>query len=370
MKNLIQFAILLSISLVCCKSNEKKEDQFFDLISDFEYDYLTYHNNKYFEIKKEDNNGTASSNLINKNGDVLLKKWYYQIEPYSNNSDALFVRESKENKFFALISRVEEQITDFKFLNPTFSETLPSVQIEEEGSYGSIDSTGKVIINFAYDRPFIFQKNQAIVLENGQAKLINEQNEVIDKNPFLYSQIKGLGNYSFYSNDGIDFGIRNRNDEIICEPKFKAEIFSTFNEFGYSIVKSENGNSIIDTTGKLILTTSTKIKSVFEDKLAMILNSNDEFQLINFKGDAIFDTKFDNYYEKLCTKDNLLIVSKNKKFGIIDLMGNVIVDFNYTNIISLESNYFAIFKENKYALAKIKKNMKPVNKLPKVLYTN
>jgi hypothetical protein len=367
MKHLFKLFLVITIYLFGCENNKLKEDEYFDLITGFDYDFIySSKNNPFFRIENKN-----SRNIIDENGNTLLPNWYYEIIPFENSENFLFARKSKDEKKYSIIDKKGNQITDFIFTDvfPFGDSGLAAVQKYDNGKYGAVDTTGKIVIEFIYDQSFYFNKNIAKVIYNGVPKTININNQYVDQLPYKTAPLKGLKQFSFYSLDGVKYGILNREDEIVCEPKFKMELYNSFNDFGYSIIQLENGTGIIDTTGKLIGESDHQFVAVYEDQLAVITKDYNSFSLANFKGEAVFNLKMDYCNPELHTSKKLLIVSKNKKLGMIDMSGNIVVDFKYSLIQALGNDYFSIGKENKFALAKIKSDLIPIDKLQTIHYT-
>ncbi|PHS10413.1 MAG: hypothetical protein COA88_02455 [Kordia sp.] len=67
-----------------------------------------------------------------------------------------------------------------------------------------------------------------------------------------------------------------------------------------------------------------------------IFKKNKKFGLINNKGDVVVESVYDYLSPN---KNGVSIVSKNKKYGLIDKKGNIIIPIKYFRLYSSPENY-------------------------------
>lgn len=97
----------------------------------------------------------------------------------------------------------------------------------------------------------------------------------------------------------------------------------------------------------------------YEDNVLRV-KQNDKYGLINFKGEKILDTAYDEIYSLKGVK-NSLIIKKDGNTGICNSYGNVIADTIYKDIKALgnnyENGYIIVTTEDKYGIIGIDKNI-------------
>lgn len=176
----------------------------------------------------------------------------------------------------------------------------------ENGKWGVIDNKGNTVIQPIYDEMVLIPNNQKAiflctydVLENGEykTKVLNQNNEQLFSD---YEIIEVLDNYDEKSNVWYE-------DDVL---KIKVD-------------------------GK--------------------------YGLINFKGEKILDTIYDDIHTLKGVK-NSLILNKDGNIGICNNYGNVIADTIYKDIKPLgenyENGYVVVTLDNKYGVVGIDKNIK------------
>ena len=80
-----------------------------------------------------------------------------------------------------------------------------------------------------------------------------------------------------------------------------------------------------------------------------ILNDNSKYLVYNYKLGNIIDNKYDSYEYLSFALDNYYLVSSNNKKGIIDKLGNVVVDTTYDNI-TLSGSMLKVSNNDLYGL--------------------
>lgn len=176
----------------------------------------------------------------------------------------------------------------------------------ENDKWGVIDNRGNTIIQPTYDDMILIPNNQRAIFvctydvnEDGtyKSKVVNENNEQQFTN---YETIEALDNYD------------------------------------------EKGN-------------------VWYEDDVLRVKSNGKYGLINFKGDKILDTVYDDIYTLKGTK-NSLILKKDGNTGICNNYGNIIAETKYKDIKPLgtnyENGYVIVTTDNKYGVIGIDKTIK------------
>ena len=272
------------------------------------------------------------------------------------------------------------------------------------GKWGVIDTKGNVVINPSYSEMIVIPDNTKPVFlvidnvnyENGTytAKAINEKNEAIftnyDKVEPLYNydennslnyesvlKVQKDGKYGLIGYDGKEVlaclkdnievlvgtksvyvttlngkkGIVNNVGKEIIENKY-ADISSLTNKYenGF-IVKNDAGKlGIVKYNGTTALEEKyDEIKNVYGNGL-YVVKENNAWKVINENLEVILDSDFDDV--KTIDSDNILI-SKGNKYGVIGKDKEEVIPVNYDDLEYAFGDYYIAKKENKYGIISI-----------------
>jgi hypothetical protein len=113
---------------------------------------------------------------------------------------------------------------------------------------------------------------------------------------------------------------------------------------GYAKIESNNKFGFINNKNEQIC--ECKYDSVynFSDGYAVVVDGN-KAGVINSKGEEITDICYDNYHYKFV--NDVMVMKKYNKFGVIDKTGKVIIPFDY-DVISDFNNELAYASKNNY----------------------
>lgn len=317
--------------------------------------------------------------VINRDAEIIIPFIYKKL---TRNNDGYFHRQiDKLEVLFdqegSVIFQSEEiRIYDFMQTGGFISQFgVIKVYNRNTGKFGLIDIDGKLILSPYYDEMSDFSEGYCAVSRaiNGEEKwgFINLRGEECitcqyeDVDNFCggvaifqvtYKDIKKritpkgkkISYYSGYRAHGL---INTSGDEILDANDYFL--------FGYSdgLIKCQN---IEDETGFLNanaqvvipckFSRATSFKrgisiAVFEGKVGIIDNYGNT--LVPFQFDILND--YFSSYNKYRTNDDLIIVRKNEKYGVINKIGEWIISNEYDDI-SICYDYFIVKKNNKYGL--------------------
>ena len=158
--------------------------------------------------------------------------------------------------------------------------------------------------------------------------------------------------FTVYTND--KYGVINSKgkeiikptyDEMIIVPnKTKAVFICTYN------TNYENGTyntKVLNEKGKEIFTDYSKVEPIplldSGNNLSYIQNTlkvtkNGKYGLINMDGKLILNTEYDDIFT-LKDTENTIIIKKGESIGVSDELGNVIIEPKYKEIQAIENNY-------------------------------
>ncbi|MGX7666147.1 WG repeat-containing protein [Flavobacterium pedocola] len=356
--------------------------------------------------------------------DVSLKPYHYQTDKHKFQTNNLEVVYDVQNGVWGLRNNANNQIlrTDYTYLAFLDEQYLIA---EKNSLTGIIDTKGTIIIPLNYDniscytidKPFfLVQKNgiQALFDANGQEKhpfsiryvksevtyknkiflLIEDNNQTVKMLkindgkvavlPFIYSfeQLKSNLAMVAYTVNGY-YGVYNmENDERLDNyascyyHKPRNEIWAKSKKAGYknydvvidsnfverpntheNVVKIENDNFFIATeNGMQIMDLKGKIAPFTYPKIESYNNQTNQYSFIYGKDYSDYQKRIFKFYTN----------RDSKKYGIIDLDGNIIVDaekFDYVTYSDL--NNLNSYNKN---LSAYKQHYLRENKLDKLFY--
>lgn len=184
--------------------------------------------------------------------------------------------------------------------------------------------------------------DQYVWFDDEQGALLDLQGNVIASG-LVYSYAYHEKDHFLMKRDGL-YGIVAADGTQITEPKYaqiaesNGELFSS----GYNALLDENGClSYVDKTGAVTASVSYQLSS--NDYKGFLFNS--PFAVVNNMGRYLVITaacgELEETYEDFTTpgaKQRVLAVKKGDSWGCIDLYGNTVVPFEYTNAPSVSGD--------------------------------
>ena len=290
--------VLILISIFIILKGKKNYAFQIESISDIEF----------FTIKEKNKYG-----VINKNGEVVVDTIYDEVD-IPNPSKAIFVckfnynTEKQEYNVRVLNDKAESILYEYFFLDTVkldwSSSEIPFeksvLKYKKDNKYGLIDFKGNIVVKAKYDEILSLENQEGLLLvkRNGKYGIINIKGDCILKEK--YDIIKGSLKKDAVNN--------------IKETVFIVGINQN-NEMKYGVV---------DYKGKKIL--ETDFSQIEEVSNA----SNDEYY-IAFKNDKAGFYKnskliLNHEYDDIVFSDNnLLIIEKNQKQGVVTIDGNSVL---------------------------------------------
>jgi antitoxin component YwqK of YwqJK toxin-antitoxin module len=206
----------------------------------------------------------------------------------------------EENGMYGMINFKNEIILPFEF-NSIMIYNNEILSLQKDGKYGFSDESG-FVSEIKFNRPLYFQNNNLCIYSADEANV--EEYE--------------LGHY----------GVIDLKGKTIIPPLYDRIIFCSSQDGLIEVTKGEK-NGLYDSTGKILL---------------------DTLYTLNLKEDVDGFHFFEN---------NIALISKNKKFGIIGTKGNFLVPLKYDSLEILSSTCVIYEKNNKYGL--LGKNLQPIS---------
>jgi len=291
--------MIVGIAYYCIVQNSKK------------YEIAKVEQYNYFVLKQNNLSG-----VIDRNGNKIIETQYDDVK-IPNPEKAVFIC-YQNDKTKVLNANQEEVLKDYQAVEPIRLKNIASDLMYEKtvltycenGKYGLIDFEGKKITKPIYDviEGLPYKEGELLVKQNDKYGVINiKGNKLIG---IEYDQITVDGYYtdengyqyagyiiSNKTQEGYRYGYMNDKGKLVLQPEYNE--LSRITE----IEDNENAYLLCAKNGQFGVTKNEK-------QLV-----NNEYQSITYDG-----------------TNQLLVVEKSKKYGIITLNGQLIVPTQYNQI--------------------------------------
>ena len=339
---------------------------------------------------------------LNDKGEVvayLKNDKSFLAEPLIDKPDKMFFirdlddEEEKEYKLAKVISGTIV-ITNISYDDFEMGVEDGCFAVKKNGLWGFISEDGVEIIEPQYEDYCSFSSGLAAVYKNGNWGFINKQNEVII--PFKYR----IPDYSSFNNGYAPVGKNNKwgfideSGEIAIPLKYEdvgcilanSEVFPVKlnDKWGlidihenivvpfeydyvetdpdgnpyYKIIKSGNYSykkeertfntyGLVDYTGKIIIPCQYNLLRPNPNSICVGIITEDEqekYALIDYNNNKITDFIYEKIYDYV--SEGLYEARLNKKWGFIDELGNVVVDFQYYKVDYFCGGYAKVMDED------------------------
>ncbi|WP_267403824.1 MULTISPECIES: WG repeat-containing protein [unclassified Chryseobacterium] len=328
--------------------------------------------------------------FINKDSLVMIPFEYDFLNPFTNG---LAYAENNNQKYFITKQnlRLKGDYDEIRI----FSEGLAA--IKKNGKWGFIDNRGDIVIPIQYEHANYFSSNGLCAVgKNGKSGFINRKGaEII---PIVYDKVSQEekddnvivnknGKWAVFDNEGkqlTDFIYTSFKRAYITD--FSKDVFtrdqSTFFENGAALAERDNKYEFINKRGQAAFSNNKfDYASVFDTFKNAIVKRNRRYGIIKTDGSfkvpleydfiEYFDDNhsFSEYYNAKKGKvyhifnkelkeigqsfepvyndfsnNNPTLTYKNLKgrIGIVDWRGNILVPFEYDNLIKIEKTRFLL----------------------------
>ncbi len=213
---------------------------------------------------------------------------------------------------------------------------------------GVIDAKGYFIVKPKYDSINPFSEGRATVIDRHGFKVIDESGREITGRTYSYIGDYKEGRALIAGTDSVGedaYGYLNKYGKEVIPLSF--EVASDFSA-GKAVVQMKDGSyCLIDLTGKVLKKYPYAFAAHYgEGLLVFQKNKGGKFGYIDEQGNIVIEPKFSAAQEFI---NGLAIVNMAEKhensFGIINLKGQFVLKPNYTNLLYLGENRFAIGKD-------------------------
>ena len=189
--------------------------------------------------------------------------------------------------------------------------------------------------------------------------IVNKSGQTVEIKAYSYYTVYENGKFGVINNDG-GIVIEPSYDEIISIPNSSKPIFLCTYD-----INDEDGTyktKAINEKNEEILTGYDKIEVIdnydskqniwYEDNVLRV-SKNGKYGIINFEGQEILPCEYDEITALKGVRSNF-IVKKSDNVGLVNEVGQTIVNTEYKNVVALKdeykSEYIIVNTENKYGL--------------------
>jgi hypothetical protein len=317
-------------------------------------------------VSKENKHG-----FINKDGKVIIAIEYEDAGNFSEG-----VAPVKKDGKWGYISKSGEIQIPFKFMDAKdFSDGLAVVS---DGKwYGYIDVKGNLKIAYQFDSADSFKKGVAVVMKDKKNMVIEKTGEIIYtsqnsimpleigenvsvlkflapplmKNGKIIVEEKDFDSIGkFYEKRAVfrkqnKYGLIDENGRKIVSAEFEG--LSDF-ENGRSITKQNGKQGMIDVDGKYIIQPEYDQIVILSETTVASLKSG----TIEIHSGSKVERIFSDADEILSGKKELIIIKKNKKTGVINEKGEIVINFGDEKLF-FQGDMFSYFQNGKMGLLDI-----------------
>lgn len=301
--------------------------------------------------------------VIDENGEEIITPSYEEMIIIPDNKTDIFLctydvnYETGEYKTKALNSKNQEILTEYDKIEAVSNSDENNnlwyennvIKVEKDGKWGTIDNTGKTILNIEYDEINTVKgiKNALLIKKDGKYGVADDDGKIIIQPK--YTEISSLGedNKSGYivKNDEGLYGIIGYSENTILENKYQ-EIEKIYSDDLY-VVSQDGKQKVIKSDGTEVLTKGfDQISAILKEKdKGVIYTSNGKYGIMTLTGEVKIPAQYDNLVE---AKENVFIATKGNKQGIIDFDNNEKVSFKYNSITYNEKGDIYIAEDESY----------------------
>ena len=258
-----------------------------------------------------------------------------------------------------------------------YSEGVIAVK-SNNGKYGYVDKTGKVVIPFKYDDAGEFHNGIALVYIKDGYTLIDKTGKIILGKRYASIERSSCGLRKVHDIETGKYGYINNNGEVTL-----SLIYDNATEFynGTAIVMINNESFLINTIGNMKskiydyiyyypssylvmeknskygyinLDGEEKVPCIYDNAseekngVAVVVKDKNEY-LIDMNGKVMFKFKSEYLFIEHGIYENIVLIwsDKNKKSGLIGYNGEIIMSPKYYIIGEFENNYAVVGNENR-----------------------
>ena len=286
-----------------------------------EYEIERVNNYNYFVLKQNEQYG-----VIDREGKVIISPNYTNIV-IPNPERPLFICYDLENNTKVFNEKNEQILTDFYNVKPIRLKNIASdlmyeksvLTYEKDSKIGLINMDGKELAKAEYDEisALPYKEGELLIKQNDKYGVINIKGvKLVD---ILYDQIS-LDNY-YTDEDG--YGDAGYIVYVTTDQGYR---------YGYV---DRNGKEIVETQYNQL---SRVIEMEDEEDIYLICAKNGQYGVLK-NNEIVLENEYQSIrYDEI---NDVFVVEKNKKFGVSNKEGNIVVPVQYSQIDSTGNYIYA-----------------------------
>ena len=315
--------------------------------------FTVYTNNKWGVIDNEGKTIIAPTYdemiiIPDKNKDVFICTCDVNYEDGTYNTKVL---NSKGSAILANYNKVEPIENNTK--NKIWYET-GILKYENNGKYGLIDFTGKLVLSPEYDNIYSVQgvEKSIIVEKDGKKGLVNSLGEIIIEPK--YNEITSLtddyANGYIVKDDTEKYGVINPDKKVALENKY--DLIDHVYGSNMYVVTEEGNHKIIANSGETVLDSGfDSVVSI--DGEYIIVGKEGSYGVIDKAGQDIIPAEYESL--SYCFDHNY-IAKKDGKYGVVGIDNSIRVEFKYISMNAIKNGNFIQADNEQYSTEIIDKN--------------
>lgn len=298
-------------------------------------------------------NTSGTWDFINTNGEVVVKTDYTIKEPSGKAFGELGVAVFRNDYKSAILNSKGEELISFvnsdteKYMIGTILECgLATVSNHHTNCTGVVTSEGKLLVDIIWANVEITE-NGYIQVQNNDGKwgVLDNTGKVIveptfdDDSKLPYFSKIGLA----AKKENGKYGYINTEGEWVIKPEY--DYAKSFQSNGLAIIRNGSYHSVINGKGKIITTNSYDRIEDYSNGVAVVVLEN-SYGLIDESGKEVVDTK----YSKIeIVSSEFAKVKLEEKYGYITLSGKKYIKCDYEKLGDIGSNgYVAAYDGYKW----------------------
>ncbi len=275
--------------------------------------------------------------FVDPSGQEIIPCRYSKVNNFSNQLASV-----KFGRKWGFIDSQGNVVIDFKYRNVgNFSDGLAWVSTIK--GVGYIDEKGELVIPLNFSKAYDFEQNVARVVVNGEWGLINKVGKYFLKPK--YSKITHFNEHGTavvrMGTANFKYGLINRTGNILTNKKYRR--IGRFNE-GMAPVRFKDDYGFINSRGKMVIDPVYSKVSIFNNGRAMVQRAG-KCGYVNKNGEEVINLEYSKCLD--FAEDRAVVYHGYRQGGIIDTMGQYIVDPNVNRLLDF-SNGHGLVRDQHY----------------------
>jgi len=300
---------------------------------DFQFDDASPFYDGLAVVKKKDKYG-----VINTHGEIILPITYNNNEIYYYGGSMIRVKKNDQWGYYGKTGKLK---IDFQFERAgSFNDGI--AWVSKNNKIGFIDTLGNLIIPYRYDKSSISLNTEFLIIKVKKGDkwgIINREGKVLAD--FIYDKI---GSFGFYHDQKLinvkkdgKWGFIDRSGDLVTKYHFED---AEGGRNGFAAVKKNGKWGYIDKNGDMLVKCQFAEVNRFENDMAAV-KKNGKWGFINSQGKLVIDCK---YHDVRDFSDGLAPVSLNDKWGYINKNGDIITEIKHYRVSEFSNGIGVVYK--------------------------